>query len=262
MKQLDQMHTCEEIGKDTWRIDEGGAVNLYLLAGQEKALLIDAGCGAGYLPTCVKVLTDLPVRVAVTHRHPDHIGGAWEFGSYDASEQDCSFVYSFLSMAVMSHIMVKASGGKVEYPKPFGKHVKINQMKEDQVFDLGGRTVTVRSVPGHTRGSVIFLDEANHLMFTGDDINPCLWMQLPGCTSLQEWKTGANTIIDLMKQGNYTAWYGHGDGRQTLEQMETTYHLVEEIIEKKKAGTLAKGKHLYPVKDQFPNVYYNSKNIL
>jgi hypothetical protein len=37
---------------------------------------------------------------------------------------------------------------------------------------------------------------------------------------------------------------------------------VEEIIEKKKAGTLAKGKHLYPVKDQFPNVYYNSKNIL
>ena len=51
----------------------------YLLLGRERALLIDTGLGVGNLRREVESLTDLPVSVALTHVHWDHIGGCAQF---------------------------------------------------------------------------------------------------------------------------------------------------------------------------------------
>ena len=134
-------------------------------------------------------------------------------------------------------------------------------MSDGHVFDLGNRKIKAVSVPGHTKGSMIFLDEDRKMMFTGDDLNPCLWMQLPGCTTLQRWLKGADVILQYAQQG-YTSWYGHGDGRQDIEQMKTTIAQVHEIIDLYQKGILPKGKQYYPEKNVFPNVYYNSSNII
>ena len=41
------IYTTEKIGERTYRIDEGGRDNCYLLLGNEKALLIDSSIGTG-----------------------------------------------------------------------------------------------------------------------------------------------------------------------------------------------------------------------
>mgnify|MGYP002597446315 FL=1 len=51
----------------------------YLLAGTKRALLIDTGLGVCDLFSAVRSLTSLPVTVALTHAHWDHIGGCNEF---------------------------------------------------------------------------------------------------------------------------------------------------------------------------------------
>lgn len=42
----------------------------------------------------------------------------------------------------------------------------------DQEIVLGSRTLKVINTPGHTRGHVVFVDEANGLMFAGDHVLP------------------------------------------------------------------------------------------
>jgi hydroxyacylglutathione hydrolase len=261
MKILDECHKYEEIAPDTYRIEELGFVNCYLIVGSQKALLIDSGCGAGMLSVCVKELTSLPVIAAVTHRHPDHVGAGWQFGSYYADAADCTVQYDLMCAPKISEKMVTSNGAKITYKPPVFSRAKVIRMAPNQSFDLGGRIITVRRVPGHTKGSVIFLEEDKKLMFTGDDVNPYLWMQLPGCTSLEEWLNGACRIREYLNQG-YTAYYGHGDGRQDLKQVEALISAGQEVIQMAKSGRLEKGKHIYPSKDQVPNLYYNSKNIL
>ena len=261
MKLLDDVHTCEQLAEGTYRIDEAGIVNCYLLIGRKTALLIDSGCGAGSLAACVHQLTDKPVLLALTHRHPDHAGGAWQFGAYYASAADCTPLYDLMCLPAVSEKMVKAAGKEITRKPPLGVSAKQHVLKVSRGFDLGGRQIRILETPGHTKGSVVYYEEASRQMFTGDDINPCLWMHLPGCTSLREWKPGAGRIIALMRQG-YTAWYGHGDGRQPLEQMLKTYEIAEELIAAKQTGTLPKGKFLYPHPDQYPNIYCSSKKIL
>lgn len=261
MKQLDECHTCEEISLDTYRIEELGFVNSYLLIGNTKALLIDAGCGAGYLKGCVEQLTSLPIILAATHRHPDHIGGAWQFQQYYASKRDCGPIYDLMCTPMICRKMVKANQGEITIHPPLFSHVKCISLERQQSFDLGGRIITCRNVPGHTKGSVVFLEEDRKLMFTGDDANPYMWMQLPGCTSVQEWMNGACVIREYLRNG-YTAFYGHGDGRQNESQVDQLIKVAEQILHMAKTGILPKGKHIYPSQETIPNFYYNSGNIL
>ena len=67
-----------ELDAHTWRIeeyDETSSVYLYLLEGEQSALLLDTGLGQIDLRKLVAGLTQLPVQVLNTHAHFDHIGG-------------------------------------------------------------------------------------------------------------------------------------------------------------------------------------------
>ena len=79
MKQ--DIYQVEQIAPGTWRIDECGRDNCYLLCGGARALLIDCSIGTGALMDVVRSLTDLPLTVAVTHAHGDHAGGGYQFGT-------------------------------------------------------------------------------------------------------------------------------------------------------------------------------------
>ena len=65
-----------EIAPRTWLISEYKLVNMYLLEGDEAALLIDCGTGIGNAAETVRELTDKPLTVAITHGHFDHDGAA------------------------------------------------------------------------------------------------------------------------------------------------------------------------------------------
>ena len=73
--------TIQQLDKDTWALSEPRhweETHAYLLAGTKRALLIDTGLGVCDLFSAVRSLTSLPVTVALTHAHWDHIGGCNE----------------------------------------------------------------------------------------------------------------------------------------------------------------------------------------
>lgn len=252
-------YKIEKIADNTYRFDENGRANCYLVVGQEKALLIDGCWGVGDLKQTIREITDKPIIAAATHRHPDHTCGLRQFEEYYVSEKDNTAYNRRLENRLFGMAIVLAEKQKIRpyHDRKMGRTLPLN---DGDVFDLGGRNIEVKSIPGHTAGSMMFLDHDQKLMFTGDDVNPKLWMQGNGATTLEEWKIGAQTVLDYLKQG-YNAWIGHLDGRQTYEQLFELFELVQEIIDKKKNGKLSKKDSPYTKCGILPKVRFNFKNI-
>ena len=69
----------KKLAENTYRISEWGAfgpVKMYLLVGNERALLIDSGYGRIDLKSIVTRITDKPVTLMLTHGYLDHASGS------------------------------------------------------------------------------------------------------------------------------------------------------------------------------------------
>lgn len=170
MQTMDGMNLTEIFGSyNSWKLDEktwcinfmNGSQNMYLLEGDEKALLIDTGFGAGNLKEYVETLTKKPLLVFNTHFHPDHSAGNGEFPEVYMSEgakiDELSVTESFIipfDLKAMPH---------PDYKKIF--------IKEGFVFELGNRNVEVLDVlPAHSNSSLFLIDKKHRMFFTGDDM--------------------------------------------------------------------------------------------
>ena len=132
---------------------------LYLLFGNESALLIDTGVEGADLRSEVDQLIDqhladtgramLPLVVMHTHGHGDHVGG------------DAGFV-DRPDTVIVGHSAeeVAAFFGIADWPEGIG------------AFDLGGREVRILPTPGHHPSHVMVYDPATHILFSGDAIYP------------------------------------------------------------------------------------------
>jgi glyoxylase-like metal-dependent hydrolase (beta-lactamase superfamily II) len=58
-------------------------------------------------------------------------------------------------------------------------------VKDGHLFKLGDRTLEVVEVPGHTPGSIVLLDAAHKIVFTGDNDNQLVWLFLKNCRPLE-----------------------------------------------------------------------------
>ena len=75
---MDKWFTIEKIDDKTFAITEykhWEESHSYLLLGTEKALLIDTGLGISNIKKEIDSLTKLPIIVATTHIHWNHLGG-------------------------------------------------------------------------------------------------------------------------------------------------------------------------------------------
>jgi hydroxyacylglutathione hydrolase len=124
---------------------------LYLLIGSERALLLDTGAvrSAEVCPVrrCVEELlpAGLPLVVAHTHGHGDHVSGDEQLADRPAT-------------TVVGHDVaaVVAAWGFTRWP--------------DEVvsFDLGGRTLEATGIPGHHESSIAVFDPRTGALLTGD----------------------------------------------------------------------------------------------
>lgn len=225
----DGIHIIEKLNDRTWRIDESGIANCYLLIGDNKALLIDSGDGVGDIGATVRQITKLPATLAVTHGHCDHAGGRNCFTEYYVPRGDSGLIYRIMSSPTACKTLLKNNPEFKLSKKPY--HAKSIYFDETMTFDLGNRLITVKTVPGHTAGSTVFIDEKYHQLFSGDDVNTYLWMQLPGATILSAWLTGARQIEQL--SATYSVYGGHGDGRLTQNSIQQLISLVEKLLQEK-----------------------------
>lgn len=230
---VEGIHKYCLIAPGTYMISESGIVNSYLVIGKDKALLIDTGDGIGDISSCVKEITDKELIVVLTHRHPDHDGGGSFFQSLYCGKKDDAKVYKRLSSRFMRQILLL--GGK--FLDKSLKHIRLskgpyktiyNFVDEGYVFHLGARDINVISTPGHTMGSIVLIDEKEKIMFTGDDVNESLWLQLQGCSTISEWLPGAKRILELSKK--YTAYGGHSLELISTQDISTLIALGEKAL--------------------------------
>ena len=138
-------HEIIQMNGNTWRIEDGG-VRFFLLAGTERALLIDSGMTVNNARDIAKGLTDLPISLLNTHADRDHIGSNGQFDSF--------------YMHPAEEANYRRWGGTGE----------IIPIAEGDGLDLGERMLRIIHLPGHTPGSIAVLDVQNRVLISGDPI--------------------------------------------------------------------------------------------
>jgi glyoxylase-like metal-dependent hydrolase (beta-lactamase superfamily II) len=151
----------------------------YLILGNKRALLFDAGMGIGKISGVVARLTKLPVTVLNSHTHFDHTGGNAEFS--DIWDEDTSFtrasergqlnIYSRDALAP-ERICGKLPAGVQPGSYSIRPFQVTHRVKDGERIPLGGRELEVIFTPGHTPDSLCVLDREHGLLFTGDTFYP------------------------------------------------------------------------------------------
>ena len=129
-----------QIDEHTWEGNGYYVYNesVYVLEGEDRALVIDAGTRMPHLSETVAKLTDKPLTLVLTHGHGDHVGGAVSFPEVWIHPADTTLLGA----------RRRGYAGEIKY------------LSDGQAIDLGGRQIDVLFTPGHTFGSVTFFDKA------------------------------------------------------------------------------------------------------
>jgi len=253
----------QAITDGVYLINEFDGTNCYLIVGTEKALLIDCGTGFCDLRGTVECITSLPLTVAATHGHVDHIGGAGQFEAVYLHKNDCGALNKIQTSLLARKLFtagngaVKANGFSAKDVTPGRYPVKLIPFEDGFRFHLGGKTVTAKLTPGHTAGSVAFIDEEDKLIFSGDNVCDALWLQLIGRTSMEEWLPSAQWLYE--KSADYRIFWGHRTPELTRDYIATVIGWGKEIIEKQPKNTLLPLTKQYP--KQPDGIVYKTNTI-
>ena len=207
-----------QIDSRTW-VGTGNLVSnesLYLVEGDEKAVLIDAGTQIKDLDKIVASITTRPVMLVATHVHPDHTGTAINY-----------FPELYINRADTVNIpqMMPNYKGELKF------------LKDNQIIDLGGRKLEVLFTPAHTPGSVTFIDKDAGYGFSGDAFGSGnLLLTMDFSTLLA---TCLKTKAYMEKNGISKFFPGHyfGNNEETLQRVEDLITLSRDVLSGKVKGT-------------------------
>ena len=165
----------------------------YLVVGQTHALLVDSCGGFGNLRACVEELTDLPMTVALTHGHEDHMMGSYWFDEAHISPLDggvaCWEGAEERTQRIYDQVLAE---GLVAAEAPFALRDAARPCElpvaDGDVFDLGGRTVRAVALPGHTAGSMAYLVEDCGVLLSGDAVTPIMCLFFEESLTIQGWR--------------------------------------------------------------------------
>ncbi|MEA2444578.1 MAG: hypothetical protein QOJ12_1870 [Thermoleophilales bacterium] len=226
---MNWFHT-REFHRGVWLVAEPSHVNTWLVAGQERAVLLDTGLGIAPIRPVAEGLTDLPVSVLNTHSHFDHVGGNHEFEEIaihelgaPALEQEVApellagylgYTRRLLAAAndyrraddELFHLLTPESDPR---PLPAGFDAlrwripasrATSTLRDGDRVDLGGRTLTVLHTPGHSPDSICLLDERDGILFAADTISTGpIYAQLPD-SDLEAFAASTRRLADLVPE--------------------------------------------------------------
>ncbi|MBO0525561.1 MBL fold metallo-hydrolase [Clostridium botulinum] len=173
---MDNWFTIDHIDKDTHIISEyrhWEETHAYLLNGTERSLLLDTGLGICNIYDEVIKLTDKPVIAVATHIHWDHIGGHKFFPDFYAHEDELNWLNGEfpLTLEQIKDMVVDRcdlpEGYNVDNYK-FFQGTPTMVLKDNDIIDIGGRSIQVLHTPGHSPGHICFFEKERGYLFTGD----------------------------------------------------------------------------------------------
>lgn len=158
-----------------YRLDDWFMSSCYLITGTERALLIDTTMAHVDLMDTVRKLTPLPVSLAVTHPHLDHMLHAYAFDAVYVQEQDAAQLDAHLQQ--MARMLRGDTGMDIltdMVPDFLSKAMSVPgaaALRDGDVIDLGGGIrVEMMDLGGHMQNHVVFADHGHRCVFTGDAV--------------------------------------------------------------------------------------------
>jgi glyoxylase-like metal-dependent hydrolase (beta-lactamase superfamily II) len=238
MSPMNGWFATRELQHGVWLVSEPTHVNSFLVAGRERAVLIDSGLGIADIRPVVESLTDLDVMVANTHHHWDHVGGNAPFeevaihelgaehlragDNVEFGEQYVSFTrerlarfgefenldrrfYDFLADETTPRPLPDGFDPRAWKIAPC---IPSRLLHDGDRIELGGRVLQVVHSPGHTPDSVCYVDVENGLLFGGDTYNTGpIYAHMPD-SDLEAFARSTRRIAD-MADGIRTVYMAH-----------------------------------------------------
>ncbi|HUI61829.1 MAG TPA: MBL fold metallo-hydrolase [Steroidobacteraceae bacterium] len=178
----DDYFVIEQIDGGTWAIGEPRYYQgnySYLILGERRAVLYDAGTGTRDIVPIARSLTSLPITVIPSHLHFDHVGA---LGRFDTTALlDVPALRERVRDSRLTLERYEFLGFVQDLPTP---SFRVDEWwAADSTVDLGGRRLRVLSTPGHTPTSLSLYDTQNKQAFVGDFMYPgSLYVFLPGAS--------------------------------------------------------------------------------
>jgi glyoxylase-like metal-dependent hydrolase (beta-lactamase superfamily II) len=168
-KMIDDWYAVETIDEQTFAINEPKSSQYntsYLIVGKTGAIMFDAG--SGERPVGSRSMRDVaeqyaankPITLILSHFHYDHI--------YDAA--------TFDRIALIDRPEIRSHLRREHYTITPWESLALEWVTlkgvalivDGAVIELGGRTLEILNLPGHTMESVVLLEKSRNQVFTGD----------------------------------------------------------------------------------------------
>jgi glyoxylase-like metal-dependent hydrolase (beta-lactamase superfamily II) len=196
---MGEWFTVDKIATDTFAISEyqhWEETHCYLLLGTKCAILIDTGLGVSNIQDVVRTLTKLPIVVATTHVHWDHIGGHKYFNDLAVHEHEKGWLDSGfpIPLNVVKHNLTCKP---CAFPSDFNlDDYQIFQgtpqriLRDNDCIDIGNRQIFVIHTPGHSPGHCCFYEPQRKCLYSGDLIyKGCLDAFYPTTAPMLFWQS-------------------------------------------------------------------------
>jgi glyoxylase-like metal-dependent hydrolase (beta-lactamase superfamily II) len=203
-----------KIRPDVYAIYEPGQfeeVISFLIIGEWKALLFDSGIGVGDMKAAVRSLTDLPVTLVNSHSHYDHVGSNHQFDDLVGVDNDYAIARrAGIAKDIAAEFIQPAWMGKVPLPPGFDSaaysipsYSVDTTAYEHMKIGLGGRTLEVVLVPGHSPDSLALIDREKRELYIGDTFYLApLYAHIEG-SDFEDYRASAKKLEKLVRQVDF-----------------------------------------------------------
>jgi hydroxyacylglutathione hydrolase len=230
LRWFDDYYAVAEIGDGAYAIGEPryGQCNFsYLIVGSQRALLFDTGPGIRDVTQVVKTLTSLPIVALPSHLHFDHVGNLGRFD--EVALPDLPALRAQMRDGRFSLGFYQFLGFVEGFKRPTFPVTRWIPTGSD--IDLGGRSLELISVPGHTPDSVVLLDRRSNRLFAGDFIYPSeIYAFLPGA-NLGDYAGSAQRVAAMLNDASIV-YGGHGCDRPPTVDLPVLHRADVAALEK------------------------------
>lgn len=210
----------ELIRPGVYRLDDWFMSSCYLITGTERALLVDTTMAHADLISAVRSLTNLPVSLAITHPHLDHMLHAYAFDTVYLHEQDAAQLDRHLENMAS---MLRGNTGLdilTDMAPEFledAMHVPgAVPLRDGDVIDLGGGVIVeMMELGGHMKNHVVFADHGHRCVFTGDAVGSgfVVGVNYPKDRFQETYQWYRDNLVRFIERmaplGEYTYFGGH-----------------------------------------------------
>jgi len=210
-----------------------------LIVGKDKILAIDSyrtRKGCRFMADACRFLTGrLPTHIVHTHFHFDHLGGTRGF-LQQAESPEIIMTQTTRQLAFETYLKTQAdpgnSGFKISAIEKWGGNLTdasliIEDETKPMELDLGGRSVTITPLSGHTASDLVIFDQQSQVTFAGDLIWDGIFPNFMSSSPTQ-W---INSVKQITSTANQIIVPGHGSVCKSKSENIKKYQILLDEIQ-------------------------------